>query len=124
MSDATQAEKREGPTPEQLDRRARFERLYCDWHAARATIDNPDLPEDDVSGNARARKLNEAERALLTTPAPLPWGVWMKWEVLDQIMTNEAWSGMNTDNRGIVAVAAIKADILRFGLGDGELVAF
>jgi hypothetical protein len=76
-----------------------------------------------VSANARARKLNEAERALLTMPAPPPWGVWMKWEVLDQLMTNEAWSGMNTDNRVIVAVAAIKADILRFGLGDSELVA-
>jgi hypothetical protein len=73
---------------------------------------------------ACARKLDAAEMALLATPAPLPWGVWMKWEVLDQIMTNEAWSGMNTDNRVIVAVAAIKADILRFGLGDGELVAF
>ena len=65
MTEATQ--KREGPTPEQLAQRARFERLYCDWHTARAAIDNPDLPEDDVSANARARKLDEAERALLTS---------------------------------------------------------
>ena len=123
MTDATQAEKHEGPTPEQLAQRARFERLYGDWHTARAATSNPDLPEDDVSANARARKLDEAERALLTTPAPLPWGVWMKWEVLDQIMTNEAESGANTDNRVILAVAAIKADVLRFGLGDRELYA-
>ena len=32
MSDA----KHEGPTPEQLAQRARFERLYGDWHTARA----------------------------------------------------------------------------------------
>ena len=70
MTDAPQAEKYEGPTPEQLAQRARFERLYGDWHAARAAISNPDLPEDDVSGNARSRKLDEAERALLTTPSP------------------------------------------------------
>jgi hypothetical protein len=38
-------------------------------------------------------------------------------------MTSEADTGMNTDNRVIVAVAAIKADVLRFGLGDRELYA-
>jgi hypothetical protein len=113
MSDA----KREGPTPEQLAQRARFERLYCEWHTARATVDNPDLPEDEVSTNARARKLDEAERALLTTPAPLPGGVWMKWECLD----HEADTGMNTDNRVIVGLAAIKADVLRFGLASNGL---
>jgi len=121
MSDAPQAEKLEGPTPEQLAQRARFERLYCDWHTARAAVDNPDLPEDDVSANSRARKLDEAERAVLTTPAPLPWGIWKKWEVLDQLMINEADTGMNTDNRVIVAIAAIKADVLRFGLGNNGL---
>jgi hypothetical protein len=72
---------------------------------------------------ARARKLDEAERALLTTPAPIPGGVWMKWECLDQLMTTEAESGMNNDNRVLVAVAAIKADILRFGLGNQGLYA-
>ena len=35
-------------------------------------------------------------------------------------MTNEAECGANTDNRVILAVAAIKADVLRFGLGDRE----
>ncbi len=43
MTEATR--KREGPTPEQLAQRARFERLNCDWHTARAAIDNPDLPK-------------------------------------------------------------------------------
>ena len=90
------------------------------FHTARAAIDNPDLPEEK-SPNARTQRLDEAERALLTTPAPLPRGVWMKWEVLDQLMINKADTGANTDNRVIVAVAAIKADVLRFGFGDREL---
>jgi hypothetical protein len=47
----------------------------------------------------------------------------MKWEVLDQLMTNEADTAMNTDDRVIVAVAAIKADVLRFGPSDRELYA-
>jgi hypothetical protein len=47
----------------------------------------------------------------------------MKWEVLDQLMTNEADTAMNTDNRVIVAGCGIKAHGLRFGLGDRELYA-
>ena len=115
MCDATQAEKHEGPTPAQLAQRERFDRLYCDWHTGRAATNNPDLPEDEPSMNARARRLDEVERALLTTPAPVPFCVWMKWECLDQLMIDEAEFGMNTDNRVLVAVAAIKADVLRFG---------
>ena len=83
--------------------------------------DLTDLPEDDVSANSRARKQDEAERAVLTTPAPLPWGIWKKWEVLDQLMVNEAETGTDADNRVIVAIAAIKADVLRFGLGNNGL---
>jgi hypothetical protein len=119
MSDT---KKTDGPTQAQFAQRAQFERFYCEWHTARAAMENPDLPEDDASAGARSRKLDEAERALLTTPAPSPLGVWMKWECLDQLMINEAESGMHNDNRLIVAVAAIKADVLRFGLNDkGQL---
>jgi hypothetical protein len=110
------AEADEGPPPERIAQRERFERLYCAWHIARAGIDNPDMPGDDESANARARKLEEAERALLTTPAPLPDFIWWKWECLDQLMTTEADSGAHVDNRAIVAVACIKADVLKFGL--------
>jgi hypothetical protein len=116
MSDATT----EGPTPFELAQRAAFERLYCDWHTARAALGNPDMPGDDASGNARQRELDEVERAFLTTPAPLPWGVFMKWEVLDYLVTTEAESGAHADHRVIVGLAAIKADVLRFGLKDSE----
>jgi hypothetical protein len=121
MSDAPQAEKREGPTPEHLAQREKFEGLYCDWHVARAALFDPNRPEDDRTSNARSRRADEAERALLTTPAPLPWGVWMKWEVLDWLMINEQDTGAYTDNRVMVAVAAIKADVLRFGMNNREL---
>jgi hypothetical protein len=112
----------EGPTPAQIAQRERFDRLYSDWHTtARAALCNPDLPEDDASAKARARRLDEVERAFLTTLASVPGGVFQKWEVLDQLMIDEAESGANNDNRVIVAVAAIKADVLRFGLGDNGL---
>jgi hypothetical protein len=74
----------------------------------------------DVGGAVQAR-VTGSRRALLTTPAPLPSAMFMKWEVLDQLMINEADAGMHTDNRVIVAVAAIEADVLRFGLNDSEL---
>src|SRR5271154_4979005 len=105
MSNATQ--KTEGASPENLAKRARFEGLYSEWHAARGALDHPDRPEDDGSSSARSRRVDAAERALLTTPAPLPWGIFMKWEVLDYLVTNEAETGAYTDNRVIVAVAAI-----------------
>ena len=124
MSDATQAEKHEGPTPGQLAQRERFEGLYCDWHTARADLFNPERPEGDHASNARTIRADEAERALLMTPAPLPWGVWLKWEVLDYLITNERDTGPYTDNRVMVAVAAIKADVMRFGLNRRELGAY
>jgi hypothetical protein len=42
MSDTTQ--KIEGLSPEELAKRAAFERLYRDWHAAIAAYYNPDGP--------------------------------------------------------------------------------
>ena len=97
--------------------RERFDRLYSDWHIARAAVGNPDLPEDDASMNSRVRRLEEAQRALLTTPAPADCCVFQKWECLEQIMSAEAETGANPDNRSIVGLACIKADVLRF-LGD------
>jgi hypothetical protein len=113
--------KREPPTPGQLLQRERFEGLYSDWHAARAALFDPRRPEDDRTSNARSRSEDEATRVLLTTPAPLPYGVWMKWEVLEYLMINEQDTGRFTDNRVMVAVAAIKADVMRFGMNNREL---
>jgi hypothetical protein len=65
--------------------------------------------------------LTIARMALLTTPAPAPYGVFLKWEVLDQLVSDDAEKGRSVDNCVIIAVAAIKADVLKFGLGDRRL---
>ena len=56
--------------------------------------------------------------ALLTMPAPSTWGVWVKWEILDSLVTKDAEEGHLIENRIIVALGAIKADVIRFGLKD------
>jgi hypothetical protein len=114
MSEA--ARKCNGPTPEELAKRAAFERLYRDWHSARAACCDPDAPEDDEAAAARDHRYSAAERALMTTPAPLPWGVFYKWELLDFLMSSDAEDGPCPDNRTLLATASIKADILSFGL--------
>jgi hypothetical protein len=114
MSDAI----RKGPSAEELAKRAQFEALYCEWHSSRAAFYEDSLPEDDESTRARSDRCDAAERALLTTPAPSDWAIWMKWEALDQIATSDAVAGQYTDNRLILALGAIKADLIRFGIGD------
>jgi hypothetical protein len=114
MSDAS--EKRKGPSPEDLDKRFAFERLYRDWHTALAAKYDPDAPEDQRTTNDRSERYEAAEAALMTAPAPLPYAVFYKWELLDYLMTDAAESGRCTNNRELVALASIKADVIRFGL--------
>ena len=54
----------------------------------------------------------------MTTPAPLPFFVFYKWELLDFLMGTDAEDGPCPDNRTLLALASIKADVLRFGLKD------
>ena len=116
MSEATR--KTKGPDVEAISTIEDFERLYRDWHAARAAAYDPDAPNDRTPG--LMDKCTAAERALMTAVAPLPWAVFYKWELLDYMLASEAEDGRYTDNRVIVALASIKADVLRFGLKDRE----
>jgi hypothetical protein len=116
MSEATR--KAKGPDVEAISTIEDFERVYRDWHAARAAAYDPDAPDDRKPG--LMDKCNEAEKALMTAVAPLPWAVFHKWELLDYMVTDEAEAGRYTDNRVIVALASIKADVLRFGLKDPQ----
>jgi hypothetical protein len=121
MSDATQAETAEdGPDPEHRAKVDAFRRLHWDWLAAVAAYHDPDAPGDDKHMGALLGKQDAAEMALLTTPAPTTWGVWIKWEILDHLVTTDIEDGHLVENRVIVALGAIKADILRFGLQDRE----
>ena len=49
-------------------------------------------------------------------PSPAKWGIWVKWEILDSLVTKDAEDGHFVENRIITALGAIKADIIRFGV--------
>jgi hypothetical protein len=96
--------------------RDEFDRLYRDWHATRAAAYDPDLSEDNKSWDARFDAYYAAQAALMIAPAPLPLCVFHKWELLDHLMTDEIVNGPFTVKEALIALASIKADILRFGL--------
>ena len=103
------------------DRADHFERLYCQWLRARALHAESGQDEDDV--RARTQACDEAGRQLLIAPAFLDqmvWQmVWRKWEVLEFFLTEDAIDGHATDNRTVMALGCIKADIISLGIGDG-----
>jgi hypothetical protein len=113
MSDATRAE-----AAEERDDLGEFQALYRDYLTARAACIDA---ATDADMRASQRKFNAAELALLTMPAPHAEYVWTKWEILDRLVTDDAEAGPLANNRIIVALAAVKADILRFGLKDRDL---
>ena len=121
MSDATPAETAEVSIYDkvQLAKRIEFERLYRDYLAARAAYADPDGPEDDEVKVPFSEKQDAAELALLVQPSPVTWGTWVKWEILDRLVTTDAEDGHYVENRIITALGAIKADIIRFGLNTG-----
>jgi hypothetical protein len=50
----------------------------------------------------------------------VPITVFQKWELLDHLMTDEIVNGPFTVKEALIALASVKADILRFGLKDPE----
>ena len=98
--------------------RVKFERLYRQYLATKLAINDPDAPADDADLTLKLRQHDAAERALLAEPAPIVWGVWRKWEVLESLIGEEAGVGKTEDNRVSFALGALKADILRFGICD------
>jgi hypothetical protein len=68
----------EGASAEMLGKRAVFESAYRDWHAATAVFYDPEQSDDSRLWTARDEKREATSMALLMTPAPYPWCVWMK----------------------------------------------
>jgi hypothetical protein len=115
MSDATRAEPAEGAEAEEPDAFGDFQALYRDWLSARAAC--ADFTSDQEM-TARARRRDAAELALLVTQAPNEECFFQKWECLDRLVASDAEDGPLTNHRTTLALGAIKADILRFGLKD------
>ena len=95
-----------------------FDGLYANWLRARAAgveqtkIDNG----EEISAKIEAR--DEATRRLLVAPAPNADHVWWKREVLDYLASADAIEGKHIANLVVVALALVKADIIRFGIGN------
>lgn len=115
--DALMAENAKKERLVQLAKRKDFDRLYFQWLAARAAFENPDLDDSDVAMDAKRDALDEAGRQFLGRPAFLDWMIWQKWEVLEFYLDEDVIAGRHADNRTVVALACVKADLMRLGIG-------
>ena len=64
------------------------------------------------------RPFYELGLRIAATPAPLPWIVWDKFEVLDHYMCDAGEGGNWTHHPELLMVASIKADLMRFTIGE------
>ena len=110
------AEIKDRPGAENLAKRIAFDRAYSRWLAARAARDNPDAAEDFESANRRDEECARAERELILMPAVLGWMVWHKFEVFTLCLEEDLRTGERTDHFSLLALAAIKADLIRLGI--------
>ena len=102
--------------PERLANDAAFDRAYSRWLAALAKWHNPD-GMDDETAKKRSEELKNAERELVFSPATRSDMVWDKIQVLTLCLDEESELGPRADHFAVLALAAIKADLLRLGIG-------
>jgi len=96
-----------------------FGRAYVNWLHARAELDDPHVGSDEEVA-ARQAACDEAARSLLVTPAITDEDLWRKWEVLELFVSQDVLLGEATDNRTVMALGCVKADLLRLGIGEGR----
>jgi hypothetical protein len=111
---------RQRAVAESEEARALFGRAYCRWLRARAALDDPDVNGTEEEGATRQDEVDEAARALLVTPVFFDDMVWQKWEVLEHFVSADSIDGCATDNRAIMALGCIKADLVRLGIRNGR----
>jgi hypothetical protein len=93
----------------------RFENAYRAWLAAKAAVKDPSIDDDDVM-TARQAVEAEAERRFMTMPAVYADHVWQKIEAFEGILGSELIAGERTDSILLIAIAAIKQDIINLDL--------
>jgi hypothetical protein len=74
---------------------------------------NPNIELSTEADLAHAERADELARLITTTPAVYPWMILQKIEVLEHYLGVEGGTNFR-DNREIVMLAGIKADLLRF----------
>jgi hypothetical protein len=98
-------------------RRERFEAAYREFLAARADLYALHADDDDTEAyNARSRREELAEAALIATRAPGSWALFQKWEIVEGTLAKEVDAGQSVYPLTILALAALKADVLAIGL--------
>ena len=104
------------PTEKQRQEHAKFDQLYAEWLTSRA---GHICPDSNTWGDDEAQRCLDREeelaRLITTAPAVFPWMVFQKFEVLEHYLGSEHGTGWR-DNRELVMLAGIKADLLRFEL--------
>jgi hypothetical protein len=101
------------PHAKQITARVHFEALFAEWLNYRAAGLSP--PDGDWSdGDSEKLQAREDELAglITTTPSVYPWMISMKIEVLEHYLS-DLGGGQFVDNRELVMLAGIKADLLR-----------
>ena len=102
---------------EMIDAHNQFDRLYSHWLRARAAMWNPDSGRSEEECSAEINAVDEAARMLLATPVFDDEMFWKKWDVFEALVAEDAIDGAATDNRAVMALGCIKADLIRIGMG-------
>lgn len=100
--------------------RDRWDTAYAAHLAAHADFYAHHDDESDEAQKMRARRKDAAEIALISTPAPYGWAILQKWSVVESILASECESGLSVYPLIVVGLAALKADVIAIGFGDGE----
>src|SRR5688500_6220187 len=102
--------------------RDEFQGWYAEWLANRAAMADPDKIDDWTNGSERAHSDREEElaRMITTTPSVLPWMIWQKIEILEHYLVCGGSGTSWADQREIVMLAGIKADLIRLSGGDWQ----
>jgi hypothetical protein len=89
-----------------------FMTMFANWLKLRADIASPRQDRTDDEAEADTIRDEELARRITTTPVTMPYEVWHKFEVLEHYLTYYGESTSWSDNREVVMLAGIKADLL------------
>jgi hypothetical protein len=114
----------EPPEDEGLIAEKAFERAHARWLKARAALDDPDEPGTDESMRRRMEEESAAVRNFLLLPVPLnrPDLLWWKLDAFTVELERDPRDGARTDAVTVLALGAIKQDLLNLDLVSNNIV--
>jgi hypothetical protein len=92
----------------------RFENAYYNWLSAKTDKQEPEQEDQQQRDSCELEALTEL--AFFTTPAVYPEHVWTKLEAFEQVLSHELTVGQRTDSILLLALGAIKQDIVNLDL--------